>query len=396
MTNLQRLILAQFLGNMHFAIPLQTFFFFEKGFSMQEILLLESLFFMGVLLFEIPTGMLGDTIGRKWSLICGSVVGLIAWVPWLLADSFFTFSLAFLMVGISASFYSGSDQALIYDELKSQKREHETQKIMGWYMGSMTLGVAIAALIGGYIGQSDDLDSLYRLYYLTMYAQVIGLIVLLTVREPPLSKTAEQLEHEPERGLKLFTNGLKHILASPDLRRIALLYISTMPFAYILIYAFQPYFQNAGIPVSFFGTAVFVSAILSFFSKIYAHKIEKIFGVNRGTFILTVLPGVLWLCMAALVHPAFVVILYWSHDAASNARDPVFADYLNRHIPSKNRATILSTISFCAMLHGMLIRPVIGYIADINLSWSFACMGILIVIGATMFRFRGRETEVAV
>jgi MFS family permease len=396
MSNLQRLILAKFLGNLHFAIPLQTFFFFEKGFSMQEILLLESMFFMGVLLFEIPTGMLGDTIGRKWSLVCGSIVGLIGWIPWLLADSFFTFAIAFLMVGISASFYSGSDQALIYDELKSQKREHETQKIMGWYMGSMTLGVAVAALIGGFIGQSNDLDSLYQLYYLTMYAQAIGLLVLLTVREPAFSETAEQLEHEPERGLKLFSSGLKHILGSPDLRRIALLYISTMPFTYILIYTFQPYFQNAGIPTSFFGTAVFVSAVLSFISKISAHKIEKIFGINRGTYILTMLPGVLWLCMAALVHPVFAVILYWSHDAASSARDPVFADYLNRHIPSRNRATILSTISFCAMLHGMLIRPVIGYIADINLSWSFVAMGAMIVIGATAFRFRNRETEMVV
>lgn len=393
MSNLQRMILAKFLGNLHFAVPLQTFFFFAKGFSMQDILLLESMFFMGMLFFEIPTGMLGDTIGRKWSLVCGTVVGLLAWIPWLMADSFALFALAFFMIGIAMSFQSGSDQALIYDELKQQKREDEMQKVMGWYMGSMTLGFAAASLIGGYLGQKQDLDSFYFLYYLTAAVQMIGLGVLLTVREPPASESAHELEHGPDKGLKMFINGVRMIMNSPKLLRIACLQISTMPFTYILIYVFQPYFQTAGVPVTFFGTAVFLSSIFSFLSKIYAFKIEEVFGVEWGTYVMTILPGILWIAMAFLVHPIIAVLLFLSHDAASNARDPVFADYFNRHIQSRNRATILSTISFAAMLYSMLIRPIIGYIADIQLAYSFIFMGCIIVIGGTFFRLQAHHTK---
>src|SRR3989338_8602176 len=184
MQNLHRLILAKFLSSLYFSVPIQTLFFFAKGLTFTEIMLLESLLLIGIMLFEVPTGILGDRIGLKWSIVCGVIVGLIAWIPWFLADGFALFGLSFFLSGIAIAFQSGSDQALIYDDLKKQGKETDMQRVMGLYLGSMTLGTAIAALIGGYLAISQQLDVFYVLYKMNVTAQIAGLLLLLTVGEP--------------------------------------------------------------------------------------------------------------------------------------------------------------------------------------------------------------------
>lgn len=392
-SNLQKLILAKFLNNLYFAVPLQTFFFFAKGLNMTEIMFLESMFLAGNILFEVPTGILGDRIGRKWSIICGAVLSLVAWIPWFLAEGMFLFAVSYFIAGIAIAFQSGSDQALIYDTLRESGRERDMQRFMGRYLGSMTLGTAVAALVGGFLASAHDLDRFRDLFLATAMAQAIGAFVLLSLRDPPHSPEGARREHEPQRMFRLFHDGLHLLLHNRSLQKICLLYIVTMPFSYVLIYVFQPYFVLAEVPFAWFGVAVFFASLFSLGAKMYAYKIEQWAGVDRGTMILTLLPGFLWLLMAFIIHPVFSVLLYIFNDASGNARDPVFADYVNRHIESRNRATVLSAISLMAGIYAMLLRPVIGYITDMRLQYGFIFMGLLIVCGALLFRLRDDDVR---
>lgn len=58
-------------------MPIITIFYQKHGLSMQEIFLIQSVFSIGVVLFEIPTGYFADVIGRKESLIIGMFLGMI-------------------------------------------------------------------------------------------------------------------------------------------------------------------------------------------------------------------------------------------------------------------------------------------------------------------------------
>lgn len=394
MDNITRLIVSKFLGSWYFAVSIQTLFFFAKGLTFAEIMFLESVLLVGMLVFEVPTGVLGDRVGRKWSLVLGSFLGLLAWVPWFLADGLWMFALSFFISGIGIAFQSGSDQALIFDDLKSRGKEGDMQRRIGWYYGGMTLGTGLAALIGGFLASSQHLEAFYMLYVLNVIAQCLGFLLLLTVKEPPHTRSSDKMAHAPESSMSMFRKGLKRLLTHTKLRRIFLLSLFTTPFSFILLYIFQPYFVASHVQAGWFGVAVFLSSMLSLTAKVFAHKIEKIFGVEKGTLIVTLLPAVCWMAMMFVFNPVFSVLLYLLTDASSNIRGPIFSDYLNRHIPSDIRATVLSTISMAGSLYALIARPLLGVLADVDLRYAFAAIGILIILGAFLLRI-GKEDVVA-
>lgn len=393
--NLHRFILAKFLGSLYFAVPIQTLFFFAKGLSFTEIMLLESILLLGILLFEVPTGIMGDSIGRKWSMVCGSMMGLLGWIPWFLADGFALFGLSFFLFGIAIAFQSGSDQALVYDDLHTRGKTGDMQRVMGMYLGSMTLGTAIAALVGGYLAASHSLDAFYLLYRLIVLAQCAGLCVLFTVREPRPTAEGDEKAHQPESSFVLFADGLRRLASCRKLRRIFLLSLFTMPFSFVLISIFQPYFQEAGVAPMWYGIAVFVASLMSINAKLFAYKIEQWFGVTKGTLLVTVLPAVFWFAMAMIFHPVFSILLYILNDVSGNVRDPIFSDYLNRHIDQRNRATVLSTISLAGSLYALMMRPIIGVLADIDLRYGFLLIASIILVATALCRITEDDVQVA-
>lgn len=394
MSNLSKLIVSKFLGNLYFAVPIQTLFLFAKGLSFTEIMLLESVFLLGDFLFEIPTGILGDRIGRKWSIAIGKLLAILFWIPWFLGEGFWMFALSFFIGGISHAFQSGSDEALIYDELKSQGKESLMQKIMGRYLASMTLGFGFASLIGGFLAINQRVEEFYLLYKLTIVFQLIGLAIFMTIREPTPSKEGKDMEHEPDTTLKHFSGALKHLLSHKKLRRIFFLVLFTQPFSFVLIYLFQPYFMLAQVPAAWYGIAVFLASMLSIGAKLFAYKVEQWFGVDRGAFIAAALPGVCWLILSFVIHPIFSVAMYVITDAFGNMRDPIFADYTNRHIESKNRATTISIIYLVESLYMMIIRPFIGLLADMDLRYACILMGCIILAAAIGLRISEDDVKV--
>ncbi len=86
--------------------------------------------------------------------------------------------------------------------------------------------------------------------------------------------------------------------------------------------------------------------------------------------------------MAIIYHPIFSIILFILAYASMNFQKPIFADYTNRHIESKNRATVLSIISMFSGIYVALMGIIIGLVADQSLNYAFIFMGSIIVFGA--------------
>jgi len=390
--NLYRLFIAEFAFGLHFAVPILTLFYAAKGLSFTQIMWLESFFLMGMMLFEIPTGIFGDKIGRKWSMVFGSLLFVISWIPFFLADKNFNlYAMSFFLSGIGMSFYSGSEEAFIYDELKTYGQEKKMQKYFGYYVAVGTFATAISSLAGGFLAIHQNMASFLLLFKLSVFGEVASFFILLTLKEPMLSEIGRKKEHAEEKSFALFGNGLKLLRDNPNLRRIALLSIFSTPFVYILIYAFQPYFKTAHVPNIWFGIATFLAYMLSMASTIFAHKIEKWFGIEKGMLIVTFVPAILWILMAIIFNPIFAVISYILHFGISRARDPIFSDYQNRHIESYNRATVLSTISLLGSMFYIVMRPIFGHLIDINLSLGFIAIAAVIIIGSLVFRIKEKH-----
>jgi DHA3 family tetracycline resistance protein-like MFS transporter len=118
----------------------------------------------------------------------------------------------------------------------------------------------------------------------------------------------------------------------------------------------------------------------------YAYWLEARLGATGSLLFVTGLPGALYLLMAVVSPPALVVLIFCLLPASMSLKGPIFSGHLNRHIDSKNRATVLSLISMFSGLYVALMGPLIGRVGDFSLVWAFALMGVIVLMGSLLFR----------
>lgn len=119
---------------MSHCLPIYAFYtllFIERGMSISEIAILVSLWSGFSILFEIPSGILADRWSRRNMLVIASFVEGFCFFIWSFSQSFSLFAVGFFFWAIGNAFVSGTEESLIYDNLKSKNREDQFSKIYG-------------------------------------------------------------------------------------------------------------------------------------------------------------------------------------------------------------------------------------------------------------------------
>jgi MFS family permease len=166
--------------------------------------------------------------------------------------------------------------------------------------------------------------------------------------------------------------------------RIILLDIFTTPFIFELKYLSQQNFKNAGISITILGFIFGLALLLSALAKKYAYKFERLLGMKRAIFFITIVPGACFASLAFISNPAWLIISFVLVRMLAEISGPLFSEYRNSHIPSVNRATAISLISMFGCFYLMFARLIIGKLANVNLSYAFIFMG-MVIIGASLF-----------
>ena len=100
-------------------------------------------------LFELPTGIFSDLIGRKLTTMLGGLFYTIAFVFYALGFSYWWLVAGAILEGLARSFYSGNNDALLYDSLSKSDRREELEKFMGRIGGAEQWALGITAILGG-------------------------------------------------------------------------------------------------------------------------------------------------------------------------------------------------------------------------------------------------------
>ena len=100
-----------------------------RGMSLVEIGLLESVYHITGVLFELPTGVIADLYGKKFSIITGRIISVISCILMIASDSFLGFAIAFSLSSAAMNLNSGAAEALVYDSLKELGEEEKYKKI---------------------------------------------------------------------------------------------------------------------------------------------------------------------------------------------------------------------------------------------------------------------------
>jgi MFS family permease len=211
-----KLATINFFTSLFFLSSIATFFYMQRGLNLFEIVSLEAVLVVFLAIFNIPTGMFADKYGRKASIIAFGVLLIISEIILLFSSGFWMFAIAFAMSGAAIAFVSGAWEALLYDSLKAQKKEHLMKKAMGTVTSSALAASVIANVIGSIIAADLSMQSFVLLIKMTIIVIAVGILLSFTLKEPKYKQ--QGTEQNP---FKLFAEGIKQIKSNPALLKIS-------------------------------------------------------------------------------------------------------------------------------------------------------------------------------
>ena len=358
-------------------MPIIVPFYQENGLNVQEVMTIQSIFSIAVVLMEVPSGYLGDVLGRKKSLIIGSVLILIGYLFYSLTSSFLGFLLAAIILGIGTSFISGSDSALLYDTLQELNRTKDYMRLEGKYYAVGNFAEAIAGITGGFLAAQF---TLYFPFYCQTALSAIGILAAITLVEPQRAKV-----FSANSNWQNIRETIHYAFVANQQLRWILIYASVMAGATITVAWFaQPYFLFAEVPLIYFGILWTALNLTVGVASWFAHKLEnrfRAFGLMLGVCVLIV-GGYLGAAFSpAMVGIAFLFVVYIGRGIAT----PIFNSFINSHTSSDMRATVLSIRSFMFRLIFAVLAPFLGWITDVyTIQEALMVAGIIFLVVGTV------------
>lgn len=361
-------------------MPIIWLFYAENGLSISDLFIIQGIYSLVIAIIEIPSGYLADVMGRKKSIVLGTLFGLLGMIAYSLSYGFSGFLLAALCLGIGQSFISGSDTALMYDSLVKLKRQNEFIKLEGRIVSAGNIAEASAFVIGGLLAEI----SLRTPFYAQVFIALIGFLTALLLVEPKME--------EGQHGKKNAWSNIKSIIQFAIIKnktlRHYLLYSAIIGAATLSIAWFsQPLYVSIGIESAFYFGVIgailnLIVAVVSF----YAYKIEIRFKTSN------ILLAILMLIMGCYFLLGFydsqwVLIFLGVFYIARGVATPVLRDYMNRHTPSNMRATVMSLRSFVTRIIFSVISPGFGVVADLYSIQQALMLGSMIFLVLSMTSF---------
>jgi MFS family permease len=337
-------------------MPVITIFYREHGLTHQEVFIIQACFAIWVVLFEIPTGYFSDVLGRKKSMLIGTFISTI-WLGWyVLADGFWWFLFAELILGLGSSFISGTDSAMLYDTLLDEWKQGQNKKYQ-WYLQSISsISEATASFLGGFLAVISLRLPLEVQFYL--YLCTIPLVFLL--REPSHHK------HDNKEWIwKGITKIVKYSLH--DHQEIKWLIVFSWIFGastLVMTWISQYYFTAVDLPLQYFGVVWSILVIFLVPASFFAHRIEEFVGRKNSLYIMMILP-IGWYILLSFVHVIYGIFFLFLFYLARGFGSVVLSDYVNVLIPSSIRATVLSIQALMFRFVFVLVWPIVGYVSDV-------------------------------
>ncbi|MBX0358291.1 MFS transporter [Halobacillus sp. Nhm2S1] len=374
--NIRLLFWAEIFGNFRFIQPVLTLFYFARGLDETMILLVMTFFSIGVLFGEIPTGVIADRFGAKQAFLTGSILSILAHALLIFAFDPWVFFASSFLTGFAATFFSGADEALIYESLKESNEENLMDRAMG-QIGSARFIISIFVVIIGALLAKDLNENQFRLLLmLGVFFMFIQLIFLLFIKNP------ENQGGVRTPVVKQVVEGYQAIRKAPEVlwmfMNISLVFI---PAVAIFEKFDQVLMVDAGMPVYGIGIVYAVTALIGFVAARSIGWMTK--RVKRVQLLfITGLLAVLSLAAAALLHTHLwmVLLAIILLKLVSAIRYPVYSQLANDIIPSHVRATTISLLSILDSLFDLVIFTTVSGIAPLGFMPMFlVCAGIALI-----------------
>jgi predicted MFS family arabinose efflux permease len=348
-------------------IPIITLYWLDVGLSMQDIFLLQVLFSVAIVVLEVPSGYFADRFGRKYSLVIGMVFGTLGYLVYAVAGSFWEFAAAELLLAVSISFISGADSAFLYDTLKQYASTDQHTKVEGRMLALARISEATAAILGGLIASFYSLSLVLYIQFIVM-ACSIPLALMLT---EPAIEVGGRKRKDLQGALRYAFRENKTILHMNIFT--GLVFSSGL----LLVWMAQPYWQEIGVPLIWFGALWASYNAVTAFGSYIAHRLQGMIGFSALFGISGLMVGLVFTVLSFGIGFAAVIVMSVAW-LLRGIFHPIMLDYLHRQTPSDIRATVISLNSLYTRLFFSIVSPFVGWVADVwTLETAFLASGVI-------------------
>ena len=378
--------------------PIFTLLFLDFGLSLSQFAILNSIWALTIVLFEIPLGGLADTIGRRKIIILSAILLNLELLIWLFApinggDALFVFFLVNRIIsGLCEAASSGADEAIAYDSLEKAGLKDQWPKILEktqrytslYFMFVLLLGASVydpnfvTAVFRFFGGQSDftQADCIKLPIMLNLIAAVYVLINAFRFKEDWNHKMSIR------DSIKLSFENIFHSLKWIRKTSIVIIIILFLTVSESLILQFltlmQQYWKVIDIPIVFYGI---IGSVLALFASVIPSVGKKLYNkfTLKTNFLYCYIALMIAFAFIALSIPIYgvlpVILLYCTYQLITYFN----SCYLNVNCSERFRATVLSVQSMfsfskygiISILYSFLVAAISNDLIQSSLSQVF-------------------------
>ena len=352
---------------------INTIFLLDAGLSNLAAFAANACFTAGMVLFEVPTGIVADTVGRRASYLLGTVTLAASTffyvLLWQIEAPFWQWAIASLLLGLGFTFFSGAVEAWLVDALTATGFTGTLESVFG--RGQMVTGAAMltGSVAGGFIAEQTSLGIPFVLrgvVLAVMFAVAFRLMhdVGFTPAKggPPLAEMRKIAAASIEYGWRV-----------PAVKWLMVEALFSGGAGFYAFYALQPYLLELyGDPDAYqiAGLAAALVAGAQILGGVAAPHIRRLFHRRTSALIAIAALSSATLALIGAIESFWAVIgltSIWGLLFA--ATSPIRQTYINGTDPSRQRATILSFDSMMSSSGGVWAQPALGKAAD---AWGYA------------------------
>jgi len=363
-------LLSTFASSLIWGI--NTLFLLDAGLSVAGAFAANAFFTVGQVLFEVPTGVVADTMGRRTSYLLGAATLFAAtllylWM-WSIEGPFWGWALSSVLLGLGFTFFSGATEAWLVDGLAATGYRGSLDAAFAKGQRAEGAGMLTGSIAGGVIAQLTDLGVPFAV-------RAVALLLTFAVA----FRSMRDVGFVPRRGAsvgedvrKVLRASIAHGFGNPPVRWLMLAGFLNGGVPIFAFYALQPYllelsgrresYAIAGLAAALFaGAQIAGASLVPVVARRFARRTSALLVASAVTAASLAAIGLFrsfWVSLAMLAAWALV----WA------SLQPVRQAFLNGCIPSAQRATVLSFDNLLASAGGVVAQPGLGKVADV---WGY-------------------------
>lgn len=398
-----------FLKNLRLFEPFLILFFLENNLSFLQIGILYSIREITRNIFEIPAGIISDSLGRKKTMIASFGLYIVSFVTFYFAQTYAVFILAMIIYSFGDAFRTGTHKAMIFDYLKMNHWEDQKVYYYGYTRSWSQFGSAISALVAGFL---VFFSGSYRMIFI--YSALPYVLDLFLIASYPKTLNGPVAEFNQKRISERFKDVTRDFFSTlfnrKSLKSIANLSMFTGYYKAVKDYL-QPVLQSLAISIPvlvilhekqrtaiIIGVVYFVIYLLTSFSSksagsfsakfkyiIVPLNITLLIGFSFG-----LLSGIFFEYQLMIIAVMAYIIIY----LVENLRKPIGISYITENIDNRILATVLSAESQAHALIAAILAPVIGFLADrFGVGYALAMVSIIMILISPIYMARNKEMD---